>query len=106
MIDMNRQIGIAVKTGRVVFGSQETVGAARSGRSKLIIIASNCPEPHRSSITHNAKLANIPVYVYPGDSLTLGRVCEKPFLVAAMAVIDPGDSDILKLAEVNVKHED
>jgi len=32
-------------------------------------------------------------------SIDLGAVCGKPFMVSALAIREPGDSDILKLAE-------
>jgi ribosomal protein L30E len=31
--------------------------------------------------------------------MELGSICEKPFIVAAITVREPGDSEILKLAE-------
>lgn len=99
MIDMNKQIKIAVKTGKIDFGCEEAVDAARAGRAKLIILASNCPEDYRKQILINAKFSQIPIYAYSGSSLDLATACEKPFVVAAVTVREPGHSEILKLAE-------
>jgi len=99
MIDVNKQIKIVVKTGKIDFGCEEAVDAARAGRAKLIILASNCPEDRRKQILSNAGLSRIPVYTYSGSSLDLATACEKPFVVAAVTVREPGDSEILKLAE-------
>jgi len=80
-------------------GCKEAIGAAKTGKARLIVVASNCPEPDRSDILYNARLSEVPVYVYSGSSMDLAAACEKPFLVAALTVREPGDSEILKLAE-------
>jgi large subunit ribosomal protein L30e len=98
-MDLNKQISMVVKTGKAELGCKEATDAAKTGKARLIVIASNCPEPDRSSILYNAKLSEVPVYVYSGTSMDLGTACEKPFLVAALTVKEPGDSEILKLAE-------
>lgn len=98
-MDLNKQISMAVKTGKVELGCKEATDAAKAGKARLIVISSNCPEPLRSSIVYNAKLSEVPVYIYSGTSMDLGVACEKPFLVTALTVKEPGDSEILKLAE-------
>jgi len=98
-MDVNKQISMVVKTGKVELGCKEATDAAKAGKARLIVIASNCPEPHKSNILYNARLSEVPVYVYSGTSVDLGTACERPFLVAAIAVREPGDSEILKLAE-------
>ena len=99
MMDLTKQLKIAVKTGKVSYGCTEALKAARSGRAKLIVLASNCPESERSAILHSAKLSELPVYIYAGSSVDLKTVCEKPFLVAAVAIREAGDSEILKVVE-------
>ncbi len=98
MIDVNKQIRMAVKTGKVELGTKQTLEAARLARAKLIVLASNCPEPYRTDIEYNARISQVPIFVYSGTSLDLGSVCEKPHLVSAIAVREQGDSEILKLA--------
>jgi large subunit ribosomal protein L30e len=98
-VDLNKQISMAVKTGKVELGCGEATDAARSAKARLIVLASNCPEPHKSNILYNAKLSEIPVYIYSGTSADLGTACERPFMAAALTVKEPGDSEILKLAE-------
>jgi large subunit ribosomal protein L30e len=98
-IEINKQIQIVVKTGKVSFGLKEAVDAARYAKAKLVILASNCPPVYRESILHYAKQSTIPIYNYSGTSVDLGAACTKPFVVAALTVREPGDSEILKLAE-------
>ncbi len=98
-VDVNKQIQMAVKTGKVSLGVKEALDAARFAKAKLLILASNCPSHHKADILHYAKQSSIPNYEYPGTSLDLGSACGKPFMVAALTVREPGDSEILKLAE-------
>ncbi len=86
-----------LRTGKIVIGSKETLKEVKHGRAKLVVVASNAPKHIKDDIMYYAKLSNIPVYVYPGSSVELGALCGKPFVIAALAVIDPGDSNILEL---------
>jgi large subunit ribosomal protein L30e len=99
MIDVDKAIGTAVKTGKVVLGANEAVKNAQSGKAKLIVIAANCPSYARGDIEYYSKLSGVNVVVYKGTSIDLGMTCGKPFMVSALSVKEPGDSDILKLAE-------
>lgn len=98
-MDMDKAISTAVRTGKVMFGSNSALQSARTGRAKMIIVASNCPENIRKDLEYYCKLSKIPLLVYKGSSAELATVCGKPFLVAALTIRDPGDSDILKLIE-------
>ena len=97
MIDVDNELRLACKTGKVILGSRRTVEEVKWGRAKLVIVASNCPKPVRDDIQYYAKLSGIPVYVHRKTSIDLGRVCGKPFQVAAIAIRDPGDSRILEV---------
>lgn len=98
-IDIGRELRVAMSTGKVVLGSRQTIKAILHGRAKLVIIAANCPKHIKEDILRYAKLAGVPVFTFPGSSLELGAACGKPFVVAALAVIDPGESEIMVLAE-------
>jgi len=96
-LDINREIRQAVDTGKVILGSDKSVKSVKLGQAKLVILASNCPDAVRSDVEHYAKLANIPIHVYEGDSSALGLACGKPFLVSVVTVLEPGSSGILGL---------
>lgn len=98
-VDVNKQIQIAVKSGKVTLGVKEALDAARFAKAKLLIVASNCPAQYKSDIIQYAKQSSVPVFIYAGDSLDLGSACLKPFVVAALTIKEPGDSEILKLTE-------
>ncbi len=90
-INVDKSLIKAVKTGTVIFGSNRTIEAAEKGSAKLVVLASNCPE----SVKEKLQTASIPIYEYGGTSVELGPVCGKPFTIAAMAILDAGESDIL-----------
>ncbi|MEM0042424.1 MAG: 50S ribosomal protein L30e [Thermofilaceae archaeon] len=98
-MDIVREIQTALRTGKVVIGSKETLSAITSGRAKLVIVASNIPGQIRRDVEKYCKLSGTPLYEFPGTSWDLGAVCNKPFVVAAMAILDPGESNILDVVK-------
>lgn len=90
-INVDKSLIKAVKTGKVIIGANRTVDAAAKGSAKMVILASNCPE----DIKKRVQETNVPVLEYEGTSVELGPVCGKPFTIAAMAILDAGESDIL-----------
>jgi large subunit ribosomal protein L30e len=90
-INVDKSLIKAVKTGKVILGANRTIYAAADGSAKMVVLASNCPE----DIKQKVQATNIPVLEYEGTSVELGPVCGKPFTIAAMAILDAGESDIL-----------
>jgi large subunit ribosomal protein L30e len=90
-INVDKSLIKAVKTGKVILGANRTIDAAADGSAKMVVLASNCPE----EIKQKVQATNIPVLEYEGTSVELGPVCGKPFTIAAMAILDAGESDIL-----------
>lgn len=99
MIQVDKAIRIAVKTGKVTIGSKKTVEDMKKGKPKLVIVASNCPENIKSEIQYYSELSKIPVLIFTGNSWELGNLCNRLHMVAALAIHDAGDSDILGLLE-------
>lgn len=95
--DMSNSIRIAVKTGRVTFGFENTLKAIKKGKAKLVIVARNSPGDLRSQIEYYSKLSEVPIFEFKSSSLDLGSTCGKPFMVSTMAVQDAGDSNILQI---------
>jgi large subunit ribosomal protein L30e len=94
-VELDRALQTAIKTGKVKIGSKETIKVARKGepKPKLIIIAKNCPAKIKNQLME-LKLA---IYEYPGQSTDLGMACGLPYTIAALAIMDPGESEILNL---------
>ena len=99
MIDVNKAITTTAKTGKIQLGANSALKSAKTRKAKLIIVASNCPQRIREDIEYYCKLSKIPVSIYKGNSSELGAVCGKPFAVCALSIREPGESNILKIAE-------
>ncbi|MFQ6095095.1 MAG: 50S ribosomal protein L30e [Candidatus Bathyarchaeia archaeon] len=97
MIDLNKSIAQAVKTGKVMYGSKSALKNAKTGKVRLIVAAGNSPPEFLKDLEYYCGLSKIPLIVYEGTSRDLGRVCGKPYTVSALAIRDPGDSDILEV---------
>lgn len=98
-VDFIRALQMAVKTGTVVLGSKRTRKLVLHGKAKLVVLAANAPPDVKRDIQYYAKLSGIPVYVFNGTNMELGTLVGKPFSVAALAIVDPGQSNILELVE-------
>ncbi|NVM28353.1 MAG: 50S ribosomal protein L30e [Candidatus Helarchaeota archaeon] len=99
MIDVDNAIKIALKTGTVQIGSKKSINLVKNDQGKLVIVANNCPKDILEELRANSKFSDIKIYQYKGSNWDLGFLCGKPFMISTLVVLDPGDSDILKLQE-------
>ncbi len=99
MVEMEKAIRQAMETGRVEMGLDSTLKAAMTGRARLVIVSNKCPADRLSDLEHYSSMSGVTVFRFQGNSADLGRICRKPFQVASLAVIDPGESSILSLAK-------
>ncbi len=90
-INLSRELMAAVRTGKVLLGSNQTLKAVSDGNAKLIVIASNCPSPVQQSVQQ----AEVPIIHFDGKGVELGTMCGKPFAIAALTIVEEGDSEIL-----------
>ncbi len=105
MIDIDKAIATAAKTGKVSFGANSAVQNAKTGKAKMIILSSNCPKTLREDIEYYCKLSSVPLITYKGSSLDLAALCGKPFTVSALSIREAGDSEILRLTETTESEE-
>ncbi|VFV43538.1 60s ribosomal protein l30 isoform 1 [Lynx pardinus] len=68
----------------------------RHGKAKLVILTNNCPALKKPEIEYYVMLAKTGVYHYRGNSIELGIERGKYCGVCILAIIDPGDSDIIR----------
>merc|ERR1711916_29998 len=95
---VNSRIQLVVKSGKYSLGYRQTVRTLRSGKSKLVIISSNCPPLRKSELEYYAMLSKTSVLHYAGNNVDLGTACGKYFRTSVLTITDPGDSDILRSA--------
>ncbi len=93
-MDFNASLRRAIKTGDVLLGQNKTEECIESGKARMVVVAANCPADFTQSLKTREDLF---VHTFEGSSVALGKACGKPFMVSALAVLDPGESDILSL---------
>merc|ERR1712054_236556 len=89
---INARLRLVMKSGVFKLGYKSTLKSLRSGKSKLIIISSNCPPVCRAEIEYYAMLSGAQIHHFAGSNLDLGTACGKLFRVSTLSIIDPGDS--------------
>lgn len=91
MIDIARALKLATDTGEVRFGARQVRRAVKARAAKLVVLASNCPAEAAKA------LGDARVHRFSGTNAELGAACGVPFSVAALAIVNPGESNILSL---------
>ena len=99
MIDVDKAISTVVKTGKVSFGTKSAIQDVKTGKTKLVISAANCPRHIHEDMEWYCKLSDVPLIIYKGSSIDLAAACGKPFTISALSIKDAGDSEILELVE-------
>ncbi len=89
MIDLPRALRMATETGDVRLGVRQVRKAVKAKAAKMVVVASNCPADALG------RLGEVRVFTFPGTNAELGAACGLPFSVAALAVVAPGESNIL-----------
>ena len=90
-VDLNKALRRAMRTGEVYIGSKRTIKALKDGKAKMVIVAKNCPEDVLEEIERHS----VKKITYSGTNMELGAICGKPFSVAALAIVNEGESEIL-----------
>mmetsp|Transcript_27161 Transcript_27161/g.45308 ORF Transcript_27161/g.45308 Transcript_27161/m.45308 type:complete len:113 (+) Transcript_27161:148-486(+) len=93
--NMNSRLKLVMKSGKAILGYKASMKALRRSKSKMILIASNCPHLRKSEIEYLAMLAKTQVHHYAGDNTAMGTACGQFFNCSVLTIIDAGDSDIL-----------
>jgi large subunit ribosomal protein L30e len=93
-MDFNASLRRAIKTGNIILGQHNTQKSIKEGKAQIVVVAQNCPEKFRTQLKSNQ---NLFIHTFEGSSVALGKACGKPFMVSTLAVVDPGESDILSL---------
>ena len=94
--NINSRLQLVMRSGKVALGYKQTLKNLRSGKAKLVIMASNTPPLRKSEVEYYSMLAKTGVHHFTGTNNDLGTACGKYFRVSCMCVLDAGDSDILR----------
>ncbi|KAG7387563.1 60S ribosomal protein L30 [Phytophthora pseudosyringae] len=94
--NINSRLQLVMRSGKVALGYKQTLKNLRSGKAKLVILASNTPPLRKSEVEYYSMLAKTGVHHFTGTNNDLGTACGKYFRVSCMCILDAGDSDILR----------
>jgi len=97
-MDIAYEIRKAIETGKVLIGTEECMNALKNKNVKLIIYADNIPKDTVSDLEYYCKLLEVPFYRFKGSSVDLGTVAGKPYVISVLAIMDPGESNILSIS--------
>merc|ERR1711943_19950 len=94
--NISSRLALVTKSGKYHLGYRSTLKSLRKGRTKLVILAANCPPIRKSEIEYYASLSKTLVYHFGGNNIDLGTACGKYFRASVLSITDQGDSDIIK----------
>jgi len=97
--DENKEINVAVKTGKTLIGTKSVIRELSMGDLKLLILASNAPKQvvDKINLFNNCLEKPVPIFISKNSSWDLGAVCAKPFWVSTVGILKEGSSAILKV---------
>jgi large subunit ribosomal protein L30e len=69
----NQVLKLVMKSGQAALGLKSTLKTLRNGKSKLVLIASNCPIVRKSQLEYYAMLSKVQIIHYTGTNNELGN---------------------------------
>jgi large subunit ribosomal protein L30e len=89
---LNKVIKDLVAPGKYKCGLKEVLPSIKA--SKLLILSNSVPLPARSEIEEESRESTVPICYYEGNSVQLGKLCNKPFRVSVIALKSGTEEDI------------
>lgn len=71
--NVNSRLNLVMRSGKYKLGYQATIKILRSGKAKIILIASNASPLKKSELEYYAMLAKCPVHHFQGNNIDLGK---------------------------------
>ncbi len=97
--DIDTNIKVAYKTGKVVYGADQVLRQLRQDPFKMLILSNNCPAELESQLEYLNTLMKESIFIhkYKGSSWDLGLAMGKPYMISVIGINDFGDSDLSTL---------
>jgi large subunit ribosomal protein L30e len=84
MRTLEKVIKDAVVADKYKSGVKEVLQSVKG--SKLIIVSKSIDPDDRKKLEEQAKSTNVAIYQYSGNSVQLGKLCNKPFRITTIAI--------------------
>jgi large subunit ribosomal protein L30e len=81
---LEKVIKDAIAADKYKSGIKEVLQSVKG--SKLIIVSKSLDSADRAKLEEQTKTANVAVYEYPGTSVQLGKLCNRPYRITAIAI--------------------
>jgi len=95
MKNLEKIIKEAISSNKCKIGTRQVMGSIRG--SKLIVLSNSLMSRNKSKILEEAKSAQVPTLNYDGNSVQLGRLCNKTFRISALSLRIGKDNEIQEL---------
>ena len=95
MKNLEKIIKEAISSNKCKIGTRQVMGSIRG--SKLIVLSNSLMSGNKSKILEEAKSAQVPTLNYDGNSVQLGRLCNKTFRISALSLRIGKDNEIQEL---------
>lgn len=101
MRNLEKIVKDSMTANKCKFGSKEVLGSIKG--SKLIILSNSVSPTAIPRIINEANANTVPILEYEGNSVALGRICNKPFRVSAIS-LKTGDEEEIQHIILNSKN--
>ncbi len=92
----------AIAANKYKCGTKQVLGSIKG--SKLIVVSNTISPNFRSKVESEANQENVPIYPFDGNSFRLGKLCNKPFRINAIALKSGTDAQINSiLSDIQLK---
>jgi len=85
-MELTKLIKEKIKQDKVIIGYKTVIKSLKNSKPELVVIANNIPNDKKKMIELNAKISKVQVKEHPKDSVDLGLLCGKPFLISVLAI--------------------
>ncbi|MEM2909664.1 MAG: 50S ribosomal protein L30e [Nitrososphaerota archaeon] len=95
-MNVRKELEVISRTGKVIIGFRQSYLSLLNGKSKLVLLAKNCPPDLEKRIYMASKMVGVPTIKTELSSNEMGYVLGKPFRVSTLSILDPGSSNMLE----------
>lgn len=95
MKNLEKTINEGISTNKCKIGTKQVMGSIKG--SKLIVLSNSLIGRNKSKILEEAKSAQVPTLLYDGNSVQLGRLCNKQFRISSLSLKIGKDNEIQEL---------
>jgi len=92
MKNLEKRIKEGISSNKCKIGTRQVMGSIKG--SKLIVLSNSLMPGNKSKILEEAKSAQVPTLQYDGNSVQLGRLCNKSFRISALSLKIGKDNEI------------